>query len=191
MGLGLIGSRGLALRVSPSEPWHSTPSASWSLVVVNPVLMAAVVLLLAFSAAPLARRARALPARLRLRPGSVPSSAPEGALPVSSESGDIAVSPGGAAREDRDLRGLILGLYGRLLGFLQGLTGIALRPELTLREFTARCAPWLGPGQRYLDSFTRLAERLLYSRHSPGPADVEWSRQLSQQVEESARRDLT
>jgi hypothetical protein len=101
------------------------------------------------------------------------------------------ISPQASSQEDKDLRQPIFRLYHRMLKLIQDFTSVVLKPNLTLREFTTQCAPLLGPGHKYMDQFTRLIERLLYSRHSPEPADLEKSRELGGLIEGLLKHDRT
>jgi len=77
----------------------------------------------------------------------------------------------------------ILRWYSLVLRLVQRITRIAFRPDQTLREFTRETEAALGPLAKRLMDFTRLAERLLYSKHEPSEEDVEETRLLSESIE--------
>ena len=60
----------------------------------------------------------------------------------------------------------------------------SLPPALGLSlRFTRETEAALGPVGKRLMDFTRLAERLLYSRHEPSAEDMEETRLLSENIE--------
>jgi hypothetical protein len=182
MDLSFIGSWDVDVTVSPTESWNSPASLSRRLVVINPILIVVVVAILVLSSVRLYRRLPSMRVRTA-RPVPAPT-------PVSSVGGPIIEdSPPEVPVARKRTNRLVIDLYERFLGLLQGLTGIALRPESTLREFAAQCAPVLGPGQKYLERLTRLIERALYSRYDPETSDLEAGQELIHQVEESAALD--
>ncbi|MBI4294885.1 MAG: hypothetical protein HY669_01810 [Chloroflexi bacterium] len=181
----LIGSQELSFRVTPREPWNSPASLSFSLVAINPILIGLIALALGFIVVAAARRLKAT----LLRPASravVPGALPVEPAAATDTGADALLLPRGEAK---GIRHLVFELYSGLLRLIQGFTGVTLKPQLSLREFVAQCAPFLGPAHKYMEQFTGLIERYLYSRHQPQPADLERSRELNRLVEESAKHD--
>lgn len=183
MGFSLIGSQNLGLNVHPREPWNSPASSSWSLVAINPILIGVVMLAVGLIIVALAKRlriksTRPVPEGVTMSPEVVPTK-PANAQGI----------PTRRQREVKGPRQLTFELYRRLLRLLQDFTSIVLKPHLTLREFATQCAPLLGPAYKYLDQFTRLIERLLYSKHVAEPADLEKGQELSKSFEESLTHD--
>jgi hypothetical protein len=189
MNFSLVGSRELSIKANPTEPWDSPASISFTIVAINPILIGLLSLAIVAIIVTLVNRLRGKSRRpafgaLGTTPGVLttkPASelVTQGSFHTSSQAGD------------NDLRKLIFELYRRLLGLIQDFTSIVLKPNLTLREFTSQCAPLLGPAQKYLDQFTSLIERLLYSKHSPEPADLEKGLELGGMIEGSLKHDRT
>lgn len=188
MNFSLVGSRELLLTVNPAEPWNLQADLSSSIVAINPILIGIVVLALAVIITTLAKRLR----YKSFRHVHAATGTTQGVL--IGEGNDLMgtkISPLASSQEDKDLRQPIFRLYHRMLKLIQDFTSAVLKPNLTLREFTTQCAPLLGPGYKYMDQFTRLIERLLYSRHSPEPADLEKSRELGGLIEGLLKHDRT
>jgi hypothetical protein len=104
-----------------------------------------------------------------------PAHSPAAASPAVTE--EASVEPTGKPRER------ILRWYRLLLRLVQRITGVAFRPDQTLREFARETEAGLGPVGKRLMEFTRLAERLLYSKHEPSEQDAEETKLLSESIE--------
>jgi len=189
MNFSLVGSRALSIEANPTEAWDSPASISFAIVAINPILIGLLSLAIVAIIVTLVNRLRgksrrpifgaigATPGVLAAKPANEVGT--QGSFHTSSQMGD------------NDLRKLIFELYRRLLGLIQDFTSIGLKPNLTLREFASQCAPLLGPAQKYLNQFTSLIERLLYSKHSPEPADLEKGLELGGMIEGSLKHDRT
>ena len=187
MNFSLVGSRELNIEANPTEPWDSPASVSFAIVAINPILIGLLSLAIVAIIVTLVNRLRgksrrsifgaigATPGVLAAKPANELDT--QGSFHTSSQVGD------------NDLRKLIFELYRRLLRLIQDFTSIVLKPNLTLREFASQCAPLLGPAQKYLNQFTSLIERLLYSKHSPEPADLEKGLELGGMIEGSLKHD--
>ena len=187
MNLSLIGTRDISLKINPTEPWNSTADSSWSLVLVNPILIFLIAAALAIIIVTLAKRLR-VRSTITVTGAAVPVVVtPATASTEQSRTGITSLSI--HRREVKDLRQLTFNLYRRLLRLIQDFTNITMKPHLTLREFTTQCAPIIGPAHRYLDQFTHIIERLLYSKHPPEPADLEKGQELTRYMEESLKHD--
>jgi hypothetical protein len=123
--------------------------------------------------------------RLDRRPSkaSLPRTQPIEPAPVYGvQAAPLDLSEEAPAESDAEPRERILRWYSLVLRLVQRVTRVALRPDQTLREFTRETEAALGPLAKRLMEFTRLAERLLYSRHEPSEKDVEKTRQLSRSI---------
>jgi hypothetical protein len=182
-GFDLFGSDQLQVEVIPREPWNEPVIVSRNVFVVNVVNCGGLLVILFFLAV-------YVPSRLRKRLGRHPSKAtvprpqPIEPAPVYSAKAtspgpteEVVGEPTGKPRER------ILRWYLLVLRLVQRISRVALRPDQTLREFTRETEAALGPAAKRLMEFTRLAERLLYSKHEPSEEDAEKTRSLSQNIE--------
>ena len=181
-GLDLFGTDQLQVEVIPREPWNEPAIVTRNVFVVNVVNCGGLLVILVFLAI-------YVPSRLRKRLGRHPSKAavprpqPIEPAPVYSRK---ATSPGpteALGEPTGKPRERILRWYLLVLRLVQRITRVALRPDQTLREFTRETESALGPIAKRLMEFTRLAERLLYSRHEPTEEDAENTKALSQNIE--------
>jgi hypothetical protein len=182
-GFDLFGSDRLQVEVIPQEPWNEPVIVTRSVYVVNVVNCGGLLVIIVFLAI-------YVPTRLKGRFGRHPSKAavpgpqPIEPAPVYSAK---ATSPSPTEEAVGELTGRprerILRWYLLVLRLVQRITRVAFRPDQTLREFTRETEAALGPVARRLMEFTRMAERLLYSKHEPSEEDVEETRLLSQNIE--------
>lgn len=171
---GLIGIQDIVIQVIPDEPWHEPVHGIRNILSVN-ILNSAIVIALLVAASLFLpgniRKKLTSIARRRSRlagPPAVPEPLP---APVYN---NAAVQP--APAENRVIhlepRERILNWYRSVIRLLQRLTNIFIKPNQTLREFAEENSRMLGPAARYFMDFTRMIERLLYSRYTPTPNDV-------------------
>lgn len=182
MGSGLAGWQQLEWEIIPQEPWHAPAKITSNLFTINMVTGGGSIIVLALLGIylpSLLRKRFALgmrPARKTQRKQTpVPQTAAAPgrvALPSQYEAGDGS-------------RSKILDWYRLLLRLLERLAKTALAPQQTLREFAVQYSKAFGPfGKPFMD-FSRLAERLLYSRHEPTPDEVKKSSQITQDIREA------
>ena len=188
MGFGWIGSEGLEIQVVPQEPWHSALTTTRNIVVINMVncggILIILILLGIFLPGRLGLRVRAYLWR-RARPTvaiAQPEPAPAYLETVLSSS--LLEESNETAGE---LRARIFYWYRLTVRLAQRITNALLKPQQTLREFTRETGRALGPATEYFLEFTRMVERLLYSRHGATEEDVERSKQLSNKIEEGLK----
>lgn len=182
-GFDLFGSDQLQLEVIPQEPWNEPVIITRNLLVVNVVNCGGLLGILGFLAV-------YLPYRLKRRLDRRPSKAAlPGAWPVepapayNPAAASLDVTEAASVEPARHPRERILRWYSLVLRLVQRITRITIRPDQTLREFTRETEAALGPIGKRLVEFTRLAERLLYSKHEPSEQDVAVTRVLSENIE--------
>ena len=186
LNISLIGSEELEVEVYPESPWIARAGSSWNVIAINPIAIFFVVLVIVPVMIVSGKRLRSRKARRRAGPG-VTAPVPTTALmklgkDISDEgSGEVTIDD---IEENKDRR-FIFSMYTKLLGLIQDFTGAVLKPQTTYREFMLQSGPKLGPAFNYLYRFTRLIERLLYSKSSVEAVDIDKSRELNRQVEES------
>jgi len=189
MNFSLVGSREVSIKANPIEQWNSPASISFTVVAINPILIGLILLAIAAILITLANRLRA---RSRSPISGAMGTSPGVLATKPVNEVDIqAVLHSSSPIDDIRLRKLVFEFYRRLLRLIQDFTSIVLKPNLTLREFANQCAPFLGPAHRYLDQFTSLIERLMYSKHSPEPADMKKGLELGGMIEGSLKHDST
>jgi hypothetical protein len=182
-GFDLFGSDKLQVEVIPQEPWNEPVIVTRNVFVVNVVNCGGLLVILIFLAI-------YVPARLRGRLDRHPSKAAfpkprptEPALAHSPAAASPAVTEEASVEPTVKPRERILRWYRLLLRLVQRITGVAFRPDQTLREFARETEAGLGPVGNRLMEFTRLAERLLYSKHEPSEQDAEETKLLSESIE--------
>jgi hypothetical protein len=184
----LIGSEQVEIRVLPKEPWHAPLITTRSLVVVNVLnlsgLIALLVLLGIYVPAQLRKRfglyreRRVRPAPQVVRPKPMPAYSDGANVPAPTE--DLG-EPTGEPRER------ILYWYRLIVRLIQRITRVFARPQQTLREYVREAVPVRGPIARYLGEFTRIVERLFYSRYEPTEGDLEKIKGLPHNIEEELK----
>ena len=186
MGLGLIGSQELTVRIIPQEPWHRSITVRRKIVTVNVVNCGAILVLLAVLGILLPRisrgRARAPSATATpLEPAAHHWQHREGmALAVFPEKNDGNVS---------DPRSRAFRWYRLAVRLVQRVTGFLPRPQQTMREFARETSRLLGPTSKYFLALTGIVEGLLYSHRPATEEDAERSRDLCKDIEEGLGSD--
>jgi hypothetical protein len=181
-GFDLFGTDQLQVEVIPREPWNEPAIVTRNVFVVNVVNCGGLLVILAFLAI-------YVPTRLKRRFGRHPSKAvvprpqPVEPAPVYSAKATSADPVEAVGEPTGKPRERILRWYLLVLKAVQRITRVAFRPDQTLREFTRETGAVLGPVAQRLMEFTRMAERLLYSRHEPTEEDAENTKALSQNIE--------
>jgi len=176
MGMELIGSQALKVRVIPQEPWHAATISSESLFVVNWVNSGGILLGLLALGILARRRARKfeLPRR---RKGEVVDPPP----PVEQRELDIIASIDALPAEEPRRR--IVGWYRRVVRLLLQVFHLVFGPSQTPREFLREVSPRLGPAAGFFAELTRLVERALYSPRQPTDEEAQRGEEISRQVE--------
>jgi hypothetical protein len=184
MGFSLLGSEDIQIQVIPNEPWHSSLMVTRSLTVLNVVNMGSLVIVIVLLGI-------YVPAKLRKRFGLYPGRRVSPTQPVveqvptqpDSRRVVISASIEDSAEPNGEPRDRILYWYRLVVRLVQRITLVLVRQQQTLREFALEAASTLGPIAKYLLDFTRIVERLLYSRYEPAEEDVERAKKLSDDIE--------
>jgi len=184
LDISLVGSKKLEVEAYSESPWVSRNSNTWKLVTLNPILIGLVLVVLVFILVISVRRIMASRRKRGIQPGVLVPKPTMGTVGLagSDDVGSHRIDEL-VEQEENDDKRIILTLYTKVLKLIQGLTGTAIKPQTSLREFTRQSATALGPAYSYLDRFTRLVERLLYSKHSIESSDVDEGRELNQMIE--------
>jgi len=188
MSFDLIGSQDLGVQVIPQEPWHGTLTTTRNIVIMNMINCGGIFLLLVFLAI-------FLPGRLRdrLRMYSLRKAGPAVAIaqpepaPVYSETVLAPALTEESGETSGEPRNSIFYWYRLVLGLVQRMSRVLLRPQQTLREFAGDSSQVLGPAAKYFSELTRMVEKLLYSQYRPTKGDVEKSKQLTHTIEEELK----
>jgi hypothetical protein len=181
MGLGtdLLNSQAMKIEIQPEEAWNSPLNITQKIFMVNLPNCAILLVVLAALSYYLPRRFRGRSRKSTVRDyKKTDPSAPEAVLPVPT----AAVSRKGGEN-------LIFDLYRFALKLVTALTHAVLKPHQTLREFAGENSPALGKLSRYFVDFTRLIEKLLYSRHKATQNDLQKSRELYESMAKGARHE--
>ena len=180
---GLIGSAYMDIAVYPSEPWNRPLTISQSILVVNTIVCGAFVLLMLAAGVLLPIKLKLQPARSRRRRLAQPAAASPPA--VAPQYTDM-TAPGAAetAGTGSEPRARVFSWYALVLRLVQRFAKVVFKPQHTLREFVAETRKTLGPLADYLMEFTRLVERLLYSRAPATDADAQAGEQLGRRVQD-------
>ncbi|MCX6003245.1 MAG: hypothetical protein NTX46_02255, partial [Chloroflexi bacterium] len=190
MGFELVGSQPLVVQVVPQEPWNDVLTVSRKVLLVNVINCTVFLAIIVFFGVFLSRRLRArieaYAEKRRTRPVALPVDRQEPA-PVYSEV--IAVPPLLAEAEgEGEPQSRVFSWYISILKLVQRVAKVLLRPNQTLREFAADTQKSLGPVAGYFLEFTKMIERLLYSRYQTTDKEVEVSRRLTSEIEEGLRK---
>ncbi len=180
-GLDLFGSEQLRVEVIPREPWNEPVIVTRNVFVVNVVNCAGLLVVLVVLAV-------YVPGRLKRRLGrhSKASYEPHPLDPVpvySTEAAPTGMSEEAMGEPVGKPRERILRWYLLALKVVQRIARVSARPDQTLREFARETASAIGPLADRFAEFTRIVERLLYSRHEPSEEDAERIKSLSKNIE--------
>ena len=167
-----MGVRTLTVRAVAREPWHRPAESHVRLLVVNLfipfVWLSALALALLFGLA--VRRRFSANAPL---PASVP-----GVGWAGFDGGYELTTGGSAGGEDAGPRRSMLSLYFNAVNLLRATIGVALRREMTLREYLSAAAERMPVASRLFGRLTSLTERALYGRGEPARRDLSLGRRL-------------
>jgi hypothetical protein len=98
-------------------------------------------------------------------------------IPLEAESSEI-----------RALPDKLLGLYRVVIRLVQRISGMLLKPNQTLREFSRETEKSTGAASKPIQEFTRMIERVLYSPHRVTNDEVKNGEQLVKKVREGLKK---
>jgi hypothetical protein len=191
---GLVGSESWTVEVIPQEPWNSPLLFSKKILVINGINCGIFLTLLIALGIIVPKKFRiSIPAlgrrREEIKPESAITNAHLAVTPVYGETIQSTRTLDG--RSEMEPRARIFSWYVLLIQLVQRVTRIVLKPHQTLREFVNGTRKTLGPVTNYLLEFTRLIEKLLYSREQASEKDVNTSEQLTRQVQDGLKNENT
>lgn len=191
-GFGLFGAQPLNISAVPVEPWQSSTAASRNILSIYAVNCGIFFLLILVLAIIVPRRMKF---RLGLKRKSNKLSTPEtpAAQPVLTAAAAIipleAEQPLEAeSSEIRALPDKLLGLYRVVIRLVQRISGMLLKPNQTLREFSRETEKSTGAASKPIQEFTRMIERVLYSPHRVTNDEVKNGEQLVKKVREGLKK---
>jgi len=187
---GLVGTAGMDVNIYPREPWNQPFTVSTKVFVINSVMAGVFILLVAAVGV-------FLPLRLKIRSGyparrrKIAQPAITGNIRPLPEYSDLVTVPAstdaGQSAIKVEPRVRIFSWYALILRLAQKFARVVLKPHQTHREFVNEIRKVLGPLADYLMDFTRMVERLLYSRSRATETDVARSEQLSRRLQDGLR----
>jgi hypothetical protein len=189
---GLVGSESWTVEVIPQEPWNSPLLFSKKILVINGINCGIFLTLLIALGIIVPKKFRiSIPAlgrrREEIKPESAITNAHLGVTPVYGET--IVSTRTIDGGNEMEPRARIFSWYVLLIQLVQRVTRIVLKPHQTLREFVNGTRKTLGPVTNYLLEFTKLIEKLLYSREQASEKDVNTSEQLTRQVQDGLKNE--
>ena len=164
-----MGLRTVTVRATPLEPWHRAAEARAHLLVVN-LFVPLVWLLVVGVAVLLGLAVRRGHAGVRM-PSTVPNTGVRGHAAMPWQAGARRGFAAGPA-------GVVLDAYYRAVALLQSVFGLALRREMTLREYGRSISARVPAASRLFGRLTALAEQALYGAQPPGRREVALGRRL-------------
>ncbi len=181
----LLGSQPLTVEASPLEVWNAPGSSVSKMVVVNSVNIGGLFIVLGALGLFSVRRFKRRPgiARTQTEPDEAPVLIVAEKPPVPAVK--LRTEPVGTPRT------ILCSIYMELARLVQSVTSTALRRDQTLREYDRECGPKLGALSRYFHELTMMVERTLYSKHSPGDAELAESKELGQKLKEGIKGENT
>jgi hypothetical protein len=188
-GLGLFGSQIMNFNIIPVEPWQTTLNTSHKIMAVyfiNCIVFFLILLLLGII----------LPRRLKFRRRirekkeltlEVPALQPE---PASAVVASVVVEsvPVIEKHENVTAHNRLFYWYRIVIQLVQTLSGRLLKPNQTLREFVRDTGQTTGLAGKFILEFTKMIEKVLYSKHQVTEDDAKSGERLAHQVQESLKK---
>lgn len=183
---GLVGAASIDVTAYPVEPWNQPFTVSKKIFVINSIMGSGFVLVVVAAGVFLPRRLKPRSPYSRRRRRSLQPVAPE-IIPPAPEYGELVTVPLDDTEADGtaiivEPRVRIFSWYALILRLAQRVARVVLKPQQTHREFVDEARKALGPLADYLMDFTRMVERLLYSRSPATETDVRMSEQLGRRL---------
>lgn len=172
--LNLVGPETVAVDLRPREPWHAPAGAASRVFIVNLVnlVLAAFLLPVLGAVYVLWRAAGERPHEVTLAPEMLTVPSPSRAEPPR-----LRIPPAAAT---------VARCYVEAQGLVARAGGIAIEPDMTMREFLTRARAAVRSAA--FEELTRLAERAVYSAHAPEEDDRRRARELLERIREETGR---
>jgi len=170
--LNLVGLETVAVDVRPREPWHAPAGTLGRVFIINLVS-----LFLASFVLPVLGAVYVLWRSMGVRAGeaTLPADVVTVLAPSGAEPPRLKVSP--AANT-------VAQIYVEAQRLIARASGIAIEPDMTMREFLARSQPVVRSAA--FEELTLLAERAVYSAHRPGQTVNRRAAGLLERIREDA-----
>ncbi len=178
--LSLVGPQGLTMIIEPVEPWYPSLEIERNIFTINPAHIG--VILVAFVSLGLLVSGRFRTRLPRRREAMV---IPQVELPELP-----AVAPPVPQYEFTGIKGRILSAYLSGLRAVEKVTGVAMAPNVTLREFLGFAAPQISAAVKPFTELTAIAESALYSAHRLDEDTAGRAELLATAVQKELRSEL-
>ena len=187
-GFGLFGTQTLDFEVIPQEPWLTTATASYKIMIVYLVNCCIFFFILGLLSIVLPRSLK-----FKTRENRQSQLSPETLLTADKlpQASQIEVNKRIMADNERAIKEYDDGIfywYRIVLQLVQKISGVLIKPNQTLREYVTATGKATGPAARYLVEFTRMIEKALYSSHKTSDDDVKTGERLAHSVQESLKK---
>jgi len=187
-GFGLFGAQTLDFGVIPQEPWLTTATASYKIMIVYLVNCCIFFFILGLLSIVLPRSLK-----FKTRENRQSQLSPETLLTADKlpQASQIEVNKRIMADNERAIKEYDDGIfywYRIVLQLVQKISGVLIKPNQTLREYVTATGKATGPAARYLVEFTRMIEKALYSSHKTSDDDVKTGERLAHSVQESLKK---
>ncbi|MEM3739756.1 MAG: hypothetical protein QXP84_03075 [Candidatus Korarchaeum sp.] len=138
------------VRIIPDDPWYEECACNFNILIINPFIISLSLVILIVLVMKIRSEASVAINGSSENVGKVPSRTHEGELYFA----------------EGWLRWLV-DAYWRAVKIVSKITGVSMKPSMTMREFLTLVAPRLGRSRWYFSKLTSAAERALYSRKVP------------------------
>jgi methionine synthase II (cobalamin-independent) len=160
-GVGLFGTQLLDFKVIPQEPWLTTTTASYKIIIVYLVNCCIFFFILGLLSIVLPRSLK-----FKTRENRQSQLSPETLLTADKlpQASQIEVNKRIMADNERAIKEYDDGIfywYRIVLQLVQKISGVLIKPNQTLREYVTATGKATGPAARYLVEFTRMIEKAL------------------------------
>jgi hypothetical protein len=177
-----VGFQEVRLRLVPTEPWQLPSECVAEILVVNLAYLLAIAVALTMPGVGLIMRR---PHGLRKRKDRLPSNIEE-SYELLREEGAWPPTTSPIATENRSA---ILKAYYAAVAWIQKISGILLGPQMTLRDFLHQVASSHSRFAGLLTRLTGLAEKALYSHHTPREDEASLAYDLSAQIQKQGSEE--
>jgi hypothetical protein len=186
MGLNLLGTQPITVKVQPQEPWNAPLTKAKNIFLIYFINIGLLLAILICLGAYLPRRFKkwftGRPGKKVKTPGMV---VPETATVFAAKEAIPSKEKNNKDKEE-EANNPVLYWYRVVLKFVQDFTKKILKPNQTLREYGNDTSRVLGPAGKYFLELTYLLEKRLYGKHQPETDDIQQSRQLAAEIQQQA-----
>jgi len=180
LNLVFVGFQEVDVKVEPAELWQASSQTHVNVFIVNPVNLGLASSVFVVVGAVLSTK------RGKTKPEKGEGEKKEQAVSVLTlqpESLDSVVILRESEFMLEVIREKVLEAYVKAMRTIESLYGVSLQPQMTLREFLHDAQSKIGEAVNPFGDLTALAERALYSPHSPEMKEVAKAEDLAAKVE--------